>query len=68
MSLATHRVLAGSPAWEIIMGDRPKARGQRIGVGDKPLPLFKNDAARLIAEIEKIDAALARPAPFRSGE
>jgi hypothetical protein len=53
---------------EIIMGDQLEARGQHIGTEVKMPHPISDEAARLIAEIQKIDIALARRAPFPFGE
>src|SRR5262245_24800025 len=64
--LAGNHLTILKPPGGIIMRDRPEAQGQRISVEAKPPLLFKSEAARLVAEIRKIDAALARPAPFQT--
>ena len=46
------------------MSDRREAPDSQVGGRVGPLPPVVQEVVRLLAEIEKIDAALARPHPF----
>ena len=46
------------------MSDRREARDSQVWGRVRPLPPVGQEVATLLAEIEKIDAALARPHPL----